>query len=181
MRFVLVLSVALAGCMAQSTSGDTPPPPTSPKPTGEQPVEQPPAVPGAQGQACGANEACIEGTACLSYYGVAGPSGPQFTSCEIRCGGNVQCPDGQGCTTIADGPGQVCRPMAAQPAAGKQGQKCGENDACESGTTCVKYYGIAGAKGPQFTSCEIKCSSNKQCPSGQACTTIADGPGQVCR
>ena len=62
-----------------------------------------------------------------------------------------------------------------------RGQKCGENDACPTGLECVKYYGIAGAKGPQFTSCETKCNDGQQCPDGLKCTTIADGPGAVCR
>jgi hypothetical protein len=62
-----------------------------------------------------------------------------------------------------------------------RGQKCGENDSCPTGLECVKYYGIAGPKGPQFTSCETKCSDGNACPSGLKCTTIADGPGAVCR
>ena len=62
-----------------------------------------------------------------------------------------------------------------------RGQKCGENDSCPTGLECVKYYGIAGAKGPQFTSCETKCNDGKACPDGLKCTTIADGPGAVCR
>lgn len=62
-----------------------------------------------------------------------------------------------------------------------RGQKCGENDSCPMGLECVKYYGIAGPKGPQFTSCETKCDGGKACPSGLKCTTIADGPGAVCR
>ena len=62
-----------------------------------------------------------------------------------------------------------------------RGQKCGENDSCPTGLECVKYYGIAGPKGPQFTSCETKCNDGKACPDGLKCTTIADGPGAVCR
>lgn len=69
----------------------------------------------------------------------------------------------------------------ANPTAPGVGQKCGDNDLCAQGTECVSYYGIAGAKGPQFKTCEIKCGPEKQCPSGLACKTIADGPGQVCR
>jgi hypothetical protein len=61
------------------------------------------------------------------------------------------------------------------------GQKCGDNDLCAQGAECVSYFGIAGARGPQFKTCEIKCGPDKQCPSGLACKTIADGPGQVCR
>jgi hypothetical protein len=46
----------------------------------------------------------------------------------------------------------------------------------------VKYYGIAGARGPEFKSCEIKCAGKgAACPDGRKCTTIADGPGSVCR
>jgi hypothetical protein len=45
----------------------------------------------------------------------------------------------------------------------------------------VKYYGIAGPRGPQFSSCEIRCDGKEGCPTGLDCITIADGPGQVCR
>src|SRR5262245_18917527 len=58
------------------------------------------------------------------------------------------------------------------------GEKCGANDACGEGT-CVSYFVIAGARGPQFKTCEIKCDKATPCPKGRACTTIADGPGQV--
>ena len=70
-----------------------------------------------QGDPCPDNK-CQVGLTCLSFYGIAGPSGPKLTSCEIPCGSdvNAQCPDGMKCTTIADGPGQVCRPDPnAQP------------------------------------------------------------------
>ena len=73
---------------------------------------------------------------------------------------------------------------ATTPAtAPKMGEKCGDGDSCAAGLTCVSYYGIAGAKGPQFKSCEIKCGAQEKspCPDGTKCTTIADGPGQVCR
>lgn len=63
----------------------------------------------------------------------------------------------------------------------KLGDNCGANDACGPGQTCVKYYGIAGARGPEFKTCEIKCDKKQKCPSGTSCITIADGPGQVCR
>ncbi|MCX4246077.1 hypothetical protein [Paraliomyxa miuraensis] len=55
---------------------------------------------------------CAAPYRCLEYYGIAGPRGPKFASCEIQCGGpkNTACPEGQQCVTIADGPGQVCRP-----------------------------------------------------------------------
>ncbi len=62
------------------------------------------------GAACGERDACGRGTACVTYYGIAGPSGPAFKSCEITCvNGKGPCPPGTACTTIADGPGSVCR------------------------------------------------------------------------
>ena len=65
----------------------------------------------------------------------------------------------------------------------KQGEPCDANGKCSARLTCVRYYGVAGARGPQMTSCEIKCGEGTKgsCPKGQMCTTIADGPGQVCR
>lgn len=61
------------------------------------------------------------------------------------------------------------------------GENCGPNDTCAQGLTCVSYYGIAGARGPEFKTCEIRCSDDSACPRGTKCITIADGPGQVCR
>ena len=62
-----------------------------------------------------------------------------------------------------------------------QGMPC-DDGKCQAGFECVSYYGIAGPRGPKFTSCEIRCGmGDKGCPSGQRCVTIADGPGQVCR
>jgi hypothetical protein len=63
----------------------------------------------------------------------------------------------------------------------KQGEPCDANGNCARGLTCLRYYGVAGARGPELTSCEIKCGDDGKCPKGQTCTTIADGPGQVCR
>ncbi len=70
-------------------------------------------------------------------------------------------------------------PPGATP---RLGDACGANDACPAPMTCVSYFGIAGARGPQFKTCEIKCKpKSKDCPSGTTCRTIADGPGSVCR
>lgn len=64
----------------------------------------------------------------------------------------------------------------------QQAEDCsGEGVACAAGLTCVSYFGIAGANGPLFQTCEIPCESSASCPSGQQCIGIADGPGQVCR
>ncbi|MFO0748118.1 MAG: hypothetical protein U1F43_21040 [Myxococcota bacterium] len=62
-----------------------------------------------QGQPCDDAD-CDADLTCVEYYGIAGPSGPKFTSCEIPCSDDSVCPDNQKCITIADGPGQVCRP-----------------------------------------------------------------------
>jgi hypothetical protein len=63
-----------------------------------------------------------------------------------------------------------------------QGAPCTAEGRCAEGLTCLKYYGIAGAKGPEFTSCEIPCLNDPSvCPADQRCIVIADGPGQVCR
>ncbi|MDB4966536.1 MAG: hypothetical protein JWN44_2225 [Myxococcales bacterium] len=67
---------------------------------------------------------------------------------------------------------------AAKP---KQGEPCDANGKCAQSLTCVRYYGVAGARGPAMTSCEIRCGENGSCPKGQACISVADGPGQVCR
>lgn len=70
------------------------------------------------------------------------------------------------------------RPASKLPA---RGEPCGTGDACADGLTCLRYYGIAGARGPEFTSCETPCKGGKGCPAGTACQMVADGPGQVCR
>jgi hypothetical protein len=64
----------------------------------------------------------------------------------------------------------------------KRGEQCAQGNACDTGLQCVSYYGIAGPKGPQFTSCETPCKDNaKACTGGTKCVNIADGPGMVCR
>ncbi len=80
----------------------------------QEPAAAPEPVPGAtpvaQGQPC-EGQTCAEGLSCVSYFGIAGPNGPKFSSCEIPCADTKDaCPSGQRCVTIADGPGQVCRP-----------------------------------------------------------------------
>jgi hypothetical protein len=66
-----------------------------------------------------------------------------------------------------------------RPAGPKIGEPCGSGDTCGEGS-CVSYRGIAGARGPEFKSCEIRCDQGA-CRDGRKCITIADGPGQVCR
>lgn len=78
----------------------------------------------------------------------------------------------------APAPAPAGTPAAAGP---RMGEDCGPGDACGAGLACVKYYGIAGARGPEFRSCEVRCTGNADCPKGTGCTTISDGPGRVCR
>ena len=77
-------------------------------------------------------------------------------------------------------------PPAAEPASADQplpgqAERCTADGRCAAGLECVRYYGVAGRAGPEFTSCEIRCGKGATCPAGQQCRTIADGPGQVCR
>jgi hypothetical protein len=58
---------------------------------------------------CGPGDRCAPGLTCVSYYGFAGPRGPQFKTCEIRCKDDSVCPKGRTCVTVSDGPGRVCR------------------------------------------------------------------------
>lgn len=91
------------------TTGTTDPGTTTTDPGTTNP--DPATSTGGQTQPCTAAGTCNTGLSCLTYYGIAGASGPKFTSCEIPCGqGKPACPAGQMCATIADGPGTVCRP-----------------------------------------------------------------------
>ncbi len=64
------------------------------------------------GERCG-KTTCKAPESCIEYFGIAGPSGPAFRECAIRCkpGRPASCPDGMDCVTIADGPGPICRPV----------------------------------------------------------------------
>ena len=107
------------------------------------------------------------------------------TSCDVQPwpqGSDALC----GCVS-----GQCIWYRVAGSPAGGAGQSAGNGPArgepcpdgtCAEGLSCVSYYGIAGPRGPKFTSCETPCASAKEaCPSGLKCVTIADGPGAVCR
>lgn len=126
---------------------------------------------------------------------------PEPEGCETHdeCGEGMYCDEGACetlgyCETAQDCYGQpIIHPMCVgyftcqasacvyrcgSPAPG-QGEDC-PDDVCAAGLTCVHYYGIAGPSGPLFKSCEIPCDRTAECPEGQQCVTIADGPGQVC-
>jgi len=65
-------------------------------------------APGGATVSCG-TKTCKPGQECIDYYGIAGPKGPKFESCEWKCGKDGACPKGTKCVTVADGPGRVCR------------------------------------------------------------------------
>jgi hypothetical protein len=110
LRLVCLFAVTLLAC-----SGGSKPPPTDPTGGGggtATPVE-PMIDTAALGANCDDTGACQSGVSCLKYFGIAGPSGPEFSSCEIPCTGKGDaCPEGTKCMTIADGPGEVCRTAA---------------------------------------------------------------------
>ena len=86
-------------------------------------------------------------------------------------------------TATGDSAGPAAN-LEASAEAVAQGQSCLSGDtlmACAPGLECIEYYGFAGPRGPKFASCEIRCRGAADCPAGQQCTTIADGPGTVCR
>ena len=110
----LFLIAACAWKSAPPTTGTTGP--TEPGPTEPGPTE--PAIDVATlGDSCAEGGTCAAGVTCVAYFGIAGPSGPEFKSCEIPCGpdAKAQCPGGTECITIADGPGAVCRVTEGSP------------------------------------------------------------------
>jgi hypothetical protein len=143
----------------------------------------------AQGEACPDGTPCESGLSCVKYVGV---TGAPLATCEIPCKGKGRtCPAGQTCTMIEDGPGEVCQAYPEGPTGGGgagpssdglpgQAEPCPDGR-CAAGLSCVRFYGVAGPRGGELTSCEIRCGRGGACPGGQQCVTIADGPGQVCR
>jgi hypothetical protein len=119
-RFATIV-LALAACGGSTKTTEMPPPSpplpatdTPPAPTTETPpapTQGAPAVVSQLGQPC--SDACVAPAKCEHFSGIAGPRGPQLSSCELRCADDgAACPDGTACITIADGPGRVCRPTA---------------------------------------------------------------------
>jgi uncharacterized protein YjbJ (UPF0337 family) len=108
---------AVAAAPPSKPSAPTQPAPAAPAPAPTAPAKPAPATPSpnllsALGQPCGAGDQCVAGTTCKSYYGIAGPAGPEFKSCEVPCDrASKACPAGSTCVTVADGPGSVCRPQ----------------------------------------------------------------------
>lgn len=86
-------------------SGKTPVPGGA---TTEKPTPNSGEAPTGTTTSCG-GKTCKPGQECIGYYGIAGPRGPKFESCEVRCGKDGSCPKDMKCVTVADGPGRVCR------------------------------------------------------------------------
>ncbi len=107
----LALICLLAACSGGTSSSSKPAPGPPPPPAKDgKPEEKPEPPKTLPGQPCDADDACGAPFECVKYYGIAGARGPQFSSCEIKCGEKAACPDKLKCITIADGPGAVCRP-----------------------------------------------------------------------
>ena len=126
---------------------------------------------GACGTPCGAGTFCSGG------------------SCQVLCGVGQQNCSGS-CRTVASDPancgacGMAC-PAGQYCNAGTCSATC-DFELCDgaAGLECVKYFGIAGPRGGELKSCEIRCQNPRKddgCPAGQTCLVIADGPGNVCR
>ena len=112
LALVFASCVTLLACRGGST------PPTTPAGGGTGGGTATPVEPvidtAALCEPCGDGDSCQAGASCVTYYGIAGPSGPEFKSCEITCAGKGGCPEGTTCMTIADGPGEVCRADSVQ-------------------------------------------------------------------
>jgi hypothetical protein len=113
-RLAAFASLFLLACACKSAPPATPGP-TEPGPTEPGPTE--PAIDLAKlGESCAEGGTCAAGVTCVAYFGIAGPSGPEFKSCEVPCSDKgAVCPAGTECITIADGPGQVCRVTEGSP------------------------------------------------------------------
>ena len=177
------LSAALlslsCGCKQPSPAGPggSPTPSTSPAPSAE------PTVPGVR--------------APLLTPGSANYDRLEGTSFQNACSTDADC-SATGCSSevcAAEAVVSTCDVVVAKPhggcgcveglclwyKGGAEPTSCDSDGDCQNGKSCVKYYGIAGPNGPQFTSCEHPCGGGQACPAGEKCITIADGPGQVCR
>ena len=208
MRSSLLLALLTAAVATACPGPQTAPPPHNPAPDGDPPAETPPA-PGAdrapavspdhpdhdrvEGVSfpndCGGDQDCHVGgcsaEVCSAEEGVNSTCiGKDWPSVGASCG----CVSGE-CrwyTAAGEPPAEPGDPGTGEPGEPAStvgmGGKCGPDAPCAEGLTCVEYYGIAGAAGPKFASCERRCGKGEPpCPAGTSCVTIADGPGQVCR
>ncbi len=151
---ILAVGLTLGGCKKNEAAPGLPAPaaPAAPSPTATAPSEPPPAAPSP-----------TAATPAPSKPGNAAPSPTAATPSEPPTAASA----------APSGDGDLLKVL---------GQPCGSGDSCPASTSCETYYGIAGASGPAFKSCEIKCKSGStKCPLGASCVTVSDGPGSVCR
>jgi hypothetical protein len=109
--------------------------------------------------------------------GTPGPLPPMGSATGSAAGSSTEPGSGTGSSATTPDSGSATGQGGGGPGLH---EKCGPNDSCGVGE-CVTYFGIAGPRGPQFKTCEIKCDATTKCPAGTSCGVIADGPGQVCR
>jgi hypothetical protein len=116
-RACLVGVLWLAACSSPSpapTGAASPSAPTASSGAPATPTAEPALSP-KLGDKCGDNDTCAPPATCVSYTGIAGPKGPTFKTCEVKCPPregretDSACPAGTKCGMIADGPGHVCR------------------------------------------------------------------------
>jgi eight-cysteine-cluster-containing protein len=212
MRSSLLLALLTAAVATACPGPQTAPPPPGPAPHNPAPEGDPAGPPGEPGAErapavspdhpdhdrvegvsfpndCSGDQDCHVGgcsaEVCSAEEGVNSTCiGKDWPSAGASCG----CVSGQ-ClwyTAAGETPAPPDDPATGGPdePAGTVGTggKCGPDAPCAEGLTCVEYYGIAGAAGPKFASCERRCGKGEPpCPANTTCVTIADGPGQVCR
>jgi hypothetical protein len=81
-------------------------------PPGGDPEPTCPAPDASLNSTCPDNDECPAGLEPVTFYGVAGPQGPEFCWCSIRCADDPNvCPNATRCTTLADGPSDICYPL----------------------------------------------------------------------
>ena len=164
------------------TAGNHPPEPTSGRPSGTGATA--PTVPAATGSTAPAGSTTSGSTATTT--GSTTPPAQAGSSEPIEKVGNAGTTGKTGSTGKRGG-GSAGSSGKSGPgsSAGASGpgieQPCGPDDTCAPGLTCIAYYGFAGARGPQFKTCEIRCNDDSVCPKGRNCATVSDGPGRVCR
>jgi hypothetical protein len=107
----VVLALGLgAACSSSAKTSSQPAPHADPTSAPATPPATPaPATATKLGDKCGDGDSCTAPATCVSYSGIAGPGGPTFKTCEVKCKDDSGCPDGTHCRVVADGPGHVCR------------------------------------------------------------------------
>ena len=117
----------------------------------------------------------------LGGVGQGGAGGGATTAKGDAAGGNSGGGSGAGGSAGTGG-------LAAGGSAGLDGgsidfsqlhSSCSD-DQCPSGLTAVIYYGYGGPSGTLHCTCEIRCSTDSDCPSAWRCVNFMDGPGYVC-